>query len=106
MLLESLSEVLTTNNEYIILHIMSKRMQVLMDEEEFEELRSIARAKGMSLAAWVRGTLRRASSQVPLREKKKKIAIVRAASKHEFPAPDIEQMLAEIESGYLFELPK
>ena len=31
----------------------------------------------------------------------KKLAVIRAAAKYKFPAGDIEQMLAEIEQGYL-----
>ena len=32
---------------------------------------------------------------------KKKLAVVRAAVRHSFPTADIDQMLAEIEQGYL-----
>jgi hypothetical protein len=33
----------------------------------------------------------------------KKLEVVRAAVRHEFPSGDIQQMLAEIERGYLGE---
>jgi len=37
----------------------------------------------------------------PERDLKKKLAAIRAAAEYQFPAPDIETMLAEIERGYL-----
>ncbi|MGB5880236.1 MAG: antitoxin, partial [Thermoanaerobaculia bacterium] len=36
---------------------MSKRLQVLLDEEEFAELQEIARQNRMTLSEWVRQTL-------------------------------------------------
>jgi len=34
-------------------------------------------------------------------EIEKKLAVIRAAAKYEFPVGDIDQMLAEIEQGHL-----
>jgi hypothetical protein len=34
------------------------------------------------------------------RDPARKLAAIRAAARHSFPTADIEQMLAEIESGY------
>jgi len=75
-------------------------MQVLVDEVELDRMRHVARERHMSLAEWVRQTLREACRREPLRNADRKLAHVRAALAHEFPAPSIEQMLEEIARGY------
>jgi hypothetical protein len=80
---------------------MSKRLQVLLDEGEMREIRTLARRQHLTTAAWVRQALRAARRMEPGADAKKKLAIVRAAVGHSFPAPDIDQMLAEVERGYL-----
>ena len=45
---------------------MTKRLQVLLDEAEWRELRRVARARRMTVAAWVRETLRSARRREPL----------------------------------------
>jgi hypothetical protein len=82
---------------------MSKRLQVLLDEAEWREIQRAARAQRMTVAEWVRGTLRAARSREPLGDTRKKLDVVRAAARHTFPTADIGQMLAEIERGYLGE---
>ena len=78
-------------------------MQVLIEESEYARLQRAARARGMSLAEWVRQALRAASNREPLKDTDKKLAVIRAAARHECPTADIDQMLAEIERGYLVE---
>ena len=85
---------------------MSKRLQVLLDEGEFRDLRQVARRQRMTVAEWVRQALRAARRQEPAREAEKKLDAVRSAARHAFPAADIEQMLAEIERGYLGTAPR
>jgi hypothetical protein len=80
---------------------MSKRLQVLFDEREFREIRRVAREHGMTVAEWVRQTLRSARRREPLGRQDKKLDVIRAAARHAFPAADIGQMLGEIERGYL-----
>ncbi len=80
---------------------MSKRLQVLLDEKEFKELRQTARRQRMTVAEWVRQALRSARRQEPERDADRKLAAVRAAARHDLPPPDIDTMLAQIESGYL-----
>jgi hypothetical protein len=80
---------------------MTKRLQVLVDDAELREIRRIARTKRMTVAEWVRQVLRAARRREPEGDARKKIEVVRAASRHSFPTGDIEQMLAEIERGYL-----
>jgi hypothetical protein len=55
----------------------------------------------MTVAEWVRQVLRAARRRAPRTNSRKKIEAIRAAARHSFPTADIDQMLAEIESGYL-----
>lgn len=79
---------------------MTKRLQVLLRDPDYREIQRIARSRHMTLAEWVRQALDRARHREPLGDAAKKLEIVRAASRHNFPTADIDQMLAEIESGY------
>lgn len=79
---------------------MSKRMQVLLPEDEIATFRQAARAEGMTLSDWVRAALRDVVAGRSRARPDERIAAIREAAKHAFPAPDIDQMLAEIESGY------
>ncbi|MGH7308618.1 MAG: antitoxin [Candidatus Rokuibacteriota bacterium] len=82
---------------------MSKRLQVLLEEREFREIQRIARGRRMTVAEWVRQALRMASRQEPLGDAGKKLEVVRAAARHAFPTGDIDQVLEEVERGYLGE---
>lgn len=79
---------------------MSKRLQVLLEEEEFRDLRAAAREQGVPVAEWVRRALRDARRREPRGDLDGKLRAVRAATRHEFPTADIDVMLAEIEQGY------
>jgi hypothetical protein len=80
---------------------MTKRLQVLLQDPEYREIQRIARSRRMSVAQWVRQALHAAKREEPLGDVSKKLEALRAAAKFEFPTADIEQMLAEIEQGYL-----
>lgn len=80
---------------------MSKRLQVLLEEPELRAVQRAARAERMTVAEWVRQALRAARRRAPTADPRRKIESIRAAARHSFPSPDMEQMLAEIESGYL-----
>jgi hypothetical protein len=80
---------------------MSQRLQVLLDESELAEIRKVARRHKLTTAAWVRQVLRAARRAEPGADAKKKLAVVRAAARHRFPTAHIDQMLTEIERGYL-----
>ncbi len=80
---------------------MSKRLQVILDEEEMRALQDIAKRHHTTVAEWVRQTLRAARRQEPRVDAERKLKVVRAAVRHKFPSGDIQQMLAEIERGYL-----
>ena len=77
---------------------MSKRLQVLLDEEEYEEIQSVARRQRVTLAEWVRLALRQARSDLP-GTVDAKLRVIADASRHEFPTADIAVMLHEIEAG-------
>jgi len=54
----------------------------------------------MSIAEWVRQALDLARRREPVGEIGKKLEVIRAATRHEYPVSDIQGMLAEIEKGY------
>jgi len=80
---------------------MPKRLQVILQDPEYREIQRMARARRMSLAEWVRQALDVARRREPVGDVGKKLEAIRAAAKHEFPTGDIEDLLAEIEQGYL-----
>ena len=82
---------------------MSKRLQVLFEEQELREIRRAAKARRQTVAEWVRGALREARRAEPTVPVERKLAVLRAASRHELPTADIDVMLAEIENGYVAE---
>jgi hypothetical protein len=79
---------------------MSKRLQVLLEEDEMRELRETARRHGVPVSEWVRRALREARRREPQGTIDSKLRALRKASQHNFPTADIEVMLAEIERGY------
>ena len=80
--------------------MMSKRLQVLLAEAEWREIQRAARSHRMTVAEWVRQSLRAARRSESSGDPGRKLAAVRAAVQHSYPAPDISQMLEEIERGY------
>jgi hypothetical protein len=84
---------------------MSKRLQVLMELDELTRVQGAAELEGMTVAAWVRRAIKRALHERTEHAPDRKIAAVREAARHAFPAPEIEQMLAEIERGRITDLP-
>ena len=56
---------------------MTKRMQVLLEEDEFAEIRRVARRHRMTVAEWVRQALRRARRDEPAADPRRKLATVR-----------------------------
>jgi hypothetical protein len=79
---------------------MSKRLQVLLEEDELLEIQRLARRQRLTTAEWVRQTLRAARRSEPRGEPGRKLAVVRSAARHSFPAADIGDMLGQIEQGY------
>lgn len=80
---------------------MSKRLQVILEDEEMEQIKALARKQHVSVAEWVRHTLRSARLASPGTESKSKLEAIRSAVNYSFPTADIDLMLGEIESGYI-----
>jgi hypothetical protein len=80
---------------------MAKRLQVILEEPDYREIQLMARSRRMSLAEWVRQALDLARRREPLGSVGKKLDVVRAAARNDFPVSDIGGMLAEIEKGYV-----
>jgi hypothetical protein len=79
---------------------MAKRLQVIIRDPEYREIQRMARSRHMSIAEWVRQALDLARRREPITDVGKKLEIIRAAVRHDYPSGDIEDLLAEIESGY------
>jgi hypothetical protein len=79
---------------------MTKRLQVLFEDDELREIQRLARRQRMTTAEWVRRSLRIARDAEGGAGVAEKLAAVRTAASHAFPTADIEVMLAEIERGY------
>lgn len=78
---------------------MSKRLQVVMTEEEYAEIRAAARQERMTVAEWVRQNLRTARAGDWAKAADEKLDVVRNAIEHSFPTGDIDEMLADIARG-------
>ncbi len=81
---------------------MAKRLQVILQDPEYRDVKRAARARHMTIAAWVRQALSHARRSEPEGDVEKKLAAIRAAAALNLgPEVDIDTMLAEIEQGYL-----
>ena len=79
---------------------MTKRLQVLLDDEELAEIQDLARRRHQTTAAWVREALRAARDTATYPEAGRKLRAIREAAAKTYPIADIEDVLAEIERGY------
>jgi hypothetical protein len=79
---------------------MSKRLQVLLPDEEMAGIQRLARRERVSVGEWVRRVLREARTRKPINDPEVKLKAVRRGAEYSFPTADIEQMLDEIERGY------
>ena len=79
---------------------MAKRLQVILQDPEYREIQRMARARHLSIAEWVRQALELARRREPLSAAGKKLEVIRAAARCQYPVNDIDAMLHEIEAGY------
>lgn len=79
---------------------MSYRLQVLLEEDEFAEIRAAARRRGLTVSAYVRQALREARTAEPSTSAERKLLVVREAAGFSYPTGDPEDMEAEIARGY------
>lgn len=80
---------------------MSKRLQIVVDDEEAGRFEQCAKVEGLTLSAWARQSLRAAEREVSVGDPDRKLAAIRAAYEYAFPAPDTATMLEEVERGYV-----
>ena len=73
---------------------------MILKDPEYKEIQRVARSRRMSIAEWVRQALVLARRQEPLGSIGKKLETIQAATRHDYPVSDIDEMLAEIEAGY------
>jgi hypothetical protein len=85
---------------------MSKRLQVVVKDEELERFERTADVLGLSVSEWVRQSLRAAERRVSTGDVEAKLAAVRKAVSLETEGRevDIETMLAETEAGRFAEI--
>jgi hypothetical protein len=84
---------------------MSKRLQVVVGDDDLERYARTADAAGLTLSEWARQALRAAEREMSSGDVEAKLAVIRKAASYNFPAePDIDTLLAEIEAGRLAEI--
>ncbi len=79
---------------------MSKRLQVIMDDEELAAIRAVAERSRLTVSEWVRRALAEARRQELRASTTEKLEAIHEAVRHEFPTADIGEMLEEITAGY------
>jgi hypothetical protein len=80
---------------------VAKRLQVILQDPDYREIQLMARSRHMSIAEWVRQALDSARRREPLGSVGKKLGVIRAATRNDYPVSDIGTMLTEIEKGYV-----
>ena len=80
---------------------MSKRLQVIMPEAEYKLLHSAAKRSRCTVAGLVRASLRETLAAKPQRPPQERLLAILRFAKASGPTADIEEMLAEIDRGFL-----
>jgi hypothetical protein len=85
---------------------MSKRLQVVVRDEDLKSFQEVAGIQGLTLSEWVRQTLRKAERDVSCDDVQRKLAAIDRAMSYRDgpPMPDIDQLLAEMERSRLMEI--
>lgn len=78
---------------------MSKRLQVIMPDEEYEALTRAARRRRQAVSEVVRDSLRRTVAGEPDIDPDRRIAAVLRFARFAGPTGDVEEHLAAIERG-------
>lgn len=79
---------------------MSKRLQVLLPDQELAEIQRLARRERLAVGEWVRRAIRDARARQPINDPEVKLKSLRRAVEYSFPTAEMEQLLHEIEQGY------
>ena len=91
---------LTNHGNSLKILTMTKRLQILLNDKEMRAIQDSAERQQVTVREWVRQTLRSACPRATPTDTKKKLDVVRAASRYDFPTGDIDQILREIDQGY------
>jgi len=78
--------------------MVSKRLQVVMPDDEYRAVASVARRRGTPLARLVRESLKRTVAE-EAEDPARRIAAVLRFARFTAPTGDIDQMLDEIDRG-------
>ena len=78
---------------------MSKRLQILLPDDEFKKLKKFCKVKRKSVAEIVRESIRNCMSTDTPEDPSAKISRLLRFAKFEGPTGDIEQILREIDEG-------
>jgi len=78
---------------------MSKRLQIVMPDDEYRAVALEARRSGKPIAKVVRESLKRTLSEGTEGDPEKRIAAVLRYARFEGPTGDIRKVLADIERG-------
>ena len=79
---------------------MSKRLQILMPDDEYRAVASAARRRGQPITQVVRDSLRRTlAEEHDTEDPERRIAAILRFARFSGPTGDIDQILAEIERG-------
>ena len=80
--------------------MMSKRLQVLIDDQSYRFYQNIAKHEGKTLGAWVREAMLKLAATVSSKSQTKKLKHLRQAASACFPSGDIDKIISQIETGY------
>lgn len=80
-------------------HCMSKRLQIVLPEDEYRAVADAAQRQGKPVARIVRESLRRTLAEEMELEPEQRIAAVLRFARFAGPTGDIDQLLDEIERG-------
>jgi hypothetical protein len=70
---------------------VAKRLQVILKDPEYRDIQRMARSRRMSIAEWVRQALDLARRREPTGGVGKKLEVIRAAARHDYPSGDIDR---------------
>lgn len=76
--------------------MLSRRLQILIDEERYERLAAHARERGVSVAEVVRGAIDRF---VPVASRRKQRAADRILAAEPMPVPEPDELKRELEEA-------
>ena len=79
---------------------MSKRLQVILPDDEYRSLTNAAKNHDQSVSSFVRSSLK-FSCRLPASKKtaEERLALIMRFAKYQGPTADIEHLLEEIEEG-------